>query len=468
MDHITLSRERIPVVDECDVFVAGGGCAGVGAGSAAAGSGARTMIAERMFSLGGTLTGGLMSKIAILSTNHGFGEELLRRLDKLQGSNFLASRSEVPVDPEAAKRMLDLMVAEEAGAEVLFGTAVAAVESDGRRIDAVVVNSINGLEAIRAKYFIDCTGDAQLGFRAGAACMTGDSADGYSSAPTLMFRVGNVDLERLISEMERRPELRESSERATYSYHRLTPAQNRENIARDRYAHFADFVPYIRRMARENPGMFSEWELSMMLQRGILFMNQPQGGHVLVNCTRIPCFRGDDKKELTAACISGRRQAEAAFRFMKAFLPGFESSFLMDTGSMLGVRESRRLVGDYVLTEQDVESYRKFPDVVVSNQGGVEIHGTRGKGTEIRELGTDDCYHVPYRCVIARDFDNLFMAGRCFSADHPALSAARNISYCMALGQATGNAAAQLVKRGKSDAREIDIGMLQATLRNVI
>jgi hypothetical protein len=468
MDYLTLSKERIPIVAEYDVFVAGGGCAGVGAGVAAARSGMRTLIAERMFCLGGTLTGGLMSKIAILNTNHGFGEELLVRLDRLQGSDFLASRSEVPVDPEAAKRMLDRMVVEEAGAEVLFGTAVAAVARAGRRIEAVVVNSINGLEAIRAKYYIDCTGDAQLGFRAGAACLVGDAADGYSSAPTLMFRVGNVDLERLITEMEQRPELRESSERNTYSYHRLSPAQNRENIARDRYAHFADFVPYLRQKARENPGMFSEWELSMMLQRGILFMNQPQGGHVLVNCTRTPYFRGDDKKELTEACLSGRRQAEATFRFMKAFLPGFEGSFLMDTGSMLGVRESRRLVGDYVLTEEDVETYRKFPDVVVSNQGGVEIHGTRGKGTEIRELRTDDCYHVPYRCVIARDFDNLFMAGRCFSADHPALSAARNISYCMALGQATGNAAAQLIKRGAADVREIDIPMLQETLRDVI
>ncbi|MFA6505626.1 MAG: FAD-dependent oxidoreductase, partial [Treponemataceae bacterium] len=97
-----------------------------------------------------------------------------------------------------------------------------------------------------------------------------------------------------------------------------------------------------------------------------------------------------------------------------------------------------------------------------------EIHGTHGKETEIRELSTRDCYHVPYRCVIAKDFDNLFIAGRCFSANHPALSAARNISYCMALGQSTGNAAAQLVKRGKTNVRDIDIAKLQDALRDVI
>lgn len=468
MDHLRFANERIPIVADVDVFVAGGGCAGTGAGVAAARSGMRTLIAERMFCLGGTLTAGLMSKIAILSTNHGFGEELIRRLDSYQKSDFLASRSEVPIDPEAAKLMLDKMVAEEAGAEVLFGTTITGAVVEGKSVKAVIVDSINGLEAIRAKYFIDCTGDGQLGFKAGASHMTGSEADGYSSSPTLMFRVGNVDLDRLIDEMERRPELRESSERNTYSYHKLSPAQNRDNIAHDRYAHFADFLPYIRKMIAEHPGMFSEQEFATMEQRGILFMNQPRKNHVLVNCTRIPFFKGTDKRELSAACMSGRRQAETVFRFMKAFLPGFEESFMMDTASMLGIRESRRITGDYILTEKDVESYRKFEDAVVSNQGGVEIHGTHGKDTEIRELGTGDCYHVPYRSVIAKDFDNLFMAGRCFSANHPALSAARNISYCMALGQATGNAAAQLIERGKSDVRQIDIAKLQSVLRDII
>jgi hypothetical protein len=403
----------------------------------------RTLIAERMFCLGGTLTGGLMSKIAILNTNHGFGEELLVRLDRLQGSDFLASRSEVPVDPEAAKRMLDRMVVEEAGAEVLFGTAVAAVARAGRRIEAVVVNSINGLEAIRAKYYIDCTGDAQLGFRAGAACLVGDAADGYSSAPTLMFRVGNVDLERLITEMEQRPELRESSERNTYSYHRLSPAQNRENIARDRYAHFADFVPLPPAEGPGEPGHVQRMGTLHDAAAGhTLHEPAPAAGTCWSNCTRIPYFRGDDKKELTEACLSGRRQAEATFRFMKAFLPGFEGSFLMDNRKHArcpGVPPARRRLRAHRGGRGNLP---EVPGRRGQQPGGVEIHGNRGKGTVIRELRTDDCYHVPYRAWIARDFDNLFMAGRCFCADHPALSAARNISYCMALGQATGNAAA--------------------------
>jgi hypothetical protein len=466
MDYITLSNKKIPIVKDVDLFVAGGGCAGVGAGMAAARSGARVLVAERMFYLGGMMTGGLMSKIAIGAVNHGLGEELIKRLDAYQHSNWLASRPEVPIDPELTKFMLDKMVIEEAGAEVLFGTTITDVISDGRSIKTVIIDSVNGLEAVQAKYFIDCTGDGQLAFKAGASYVVGND-QGYSSSPTLMFRIANVDIEKLISEMDARPELRESVKN-TYSNHKISPKQNRENIAHYKYAHFADFVPYIRQKAKENPGMFTQWELDMLLQRGLIFMNQPQSGHVLVNSTRIPYFKGNDNKELTGAVLSGRKQVEATFRFMKAFVPGFEKSFIMDTGSLLGIRESRRITGDYIFTDKDVVSYQKFDDAVVSNQGGIEIHATDGHETDIQELKKDDHYNVPYRSIIAKDFDNLYMAGRCFSANHPALSAARNISYCMALGQAAGTAGAQLVKAGKQNVRDIDIKALQGQLTSII
>jgi hypothetical protein len=466
MDYVTLADNKIPITREEDLFIAGGGCAGVGAGIAAGRNGVKPLIVERMFSLGGMMTGGLMSKIAIGTTNHGIGEELIKRLDNYQGTRFLDSRPEVPVDPELTKFILDKMVIEEAGAEVLFGTTITAVIKDDRNIKTVIIDSLNGLEAVNAKYFIDCTGDGQLGFKAGASYIVGNE-HGYSSSPTLMFRIANVDIDKLIEAMKARPELCESVKH-TYSSHILSPHQNRENIVRDRYAHFADFVPYIKQKIKENPGMFSQWELDMMLQRGIIFMNQPHKDHVLVNSTRIPYFKGNDNKELTAAFISGRKQTEATFRFMKAFIPGFERSFIMDTGSLLGIRESRRITGDYIFTEKDVESYRKFDDAVVSNQGGIEIHATDGKDTDIRELKKHDHYNVPYRSIIAKGLDNLFMAGRCFSANHPALSAARNISYCMALGQAAGTAGTQLVHQKKEKVREIDIRALQSQLQSII
>jgi hypothetical protein len=466
MEYVTWAGQKIPLADKVDLFVAGGGSAGAGAAIAGARSGIKTFVAERMFALGGTMTCALMSKIAISFTNHGIAEELLKRLDEYQKSDFLSSRHEVPIDPELAKWMLDKMAVDEAGAEVRFGTTITGVIADDRGIEYVIIDSINGLEAVAAKYFVDCTGDGQLGFKAGASYVTGND-DGYSSSPTLMFRIANVDIEKLISAMEARPDIY-ASEHDTYSNHKISPEQNRKNIANDKYAHFADFIPLIRQKAKENPGFFTGWELDMIFQRGLIFMNQPQGTHVLVNSTRIPYFKGTDNKELADAMVSGRKQVEAIFRFMKAFLPGFEKSFIMDTASMMGIRESRRITGDYIITDGDVNSLRKFDDAVVSNFGGVEIHATDGKGTDIKELGKGDYYHIPYRSIIAKDFDNLFMAGRCFSANHAALSAARNIAYCMALGQAAATAASQLVRLDKKNVRAIDIKVLQKELASII
>jgi len=467
MEYLTLTNRKIPVAYRPDVFIAGGGCAGAGALIAAARQGVKTLGIERMFCLGGTMTGGLMSKIAIDSKNHGIGEELIKRLDEYQGSHFLESRPEVPVDPELVKFILDKMAIEEAGADIRFGTTITDVITEGRTVKAVIIDSINGLEAVQAKYYVDCTGDGQLAFKAGASYTVGND-EGFSSSPTMMFRVGNVDIDRLITEMESNKDTLCVSANNRYKSHMMTPSQNRDAIAGGRYAHFADFIPYIKQKTAENPGMFTDREIELLLQRGLIFMNQPQGTHVLVNCTRTPYFKGNDSGELTGAVLSGRGQAHAAFRFMKAFLPGFEKSFIMDTGAMLGIRESRRVTGDYVFTEKDVEAGRKFDDGIVSNGGGIEIHSTTGGGTKIGEHFSDNYYNVPYRSIIAKDFDNIFMAGRCFSANHPALSAARNIPYCMALGQAAGTACAHLVRDGKDNVRNIDIKALRGELSSIL
>jgi hypothetical protein len=153
---------------------------------------------------------------------------------------------------------------------------------------------------------------------------------------------------------------------------------------------------------------------------------------------------------------------------MKNFLPGFENSIIMDTGDLLGIRESRRIEGDYIFTEKDVCGTTRFDDAVVSNSGGIEIHSASGFGLKGSHLGKGEFYHVPYRSIYSKDFNNLFMAGRCFSANHPGLSAARNIAYCMALGQAAGTAGSQLAKAGKNNVRDIDIKALQAKLASII
>ena len=344
MDKVLVKEHYVPVAADVDVFIAGGGCAGVGAAIAAGRAGLKVFLSERLFCLGGMMSAGLMSKIALAPQNHGIAEELIRRMDAMQGTDYMKSRPEVPIDPETAKTVLDELVIGECRVDVRFGSAVSGVIKKGRSIDAVIINSLNGEEAVRAKYYIDCTGDGQLAFLAGAECMSEDG-ESYSSSPTLMFRVGNCDIDRLYDFMSENRELMEA-EYVTYKRHIMTPEKWRNNINKEMYAHIADFVKYIRLKCAQRRDLFSVEDETILLRRGLLFMNQPYPGHVLVNSTTRPQFRGDSCKELSDAVVDGRHQARVMHRFMKTFIPGFEDSFLMDTAQIMGVRESRRIKGD--------------------------------------------------------------------------------------------------------------------------
>ncbi|MDR0730634.1 MAG: FAD-dependent oxidoreductase [Treponema sp.] len=461
-DYVLIQEQKIPVIADADIVVAGGGPAGIGAAIAASREGARVILIERMFCLGGTMTSGLVSKIAISHRNRGIASELLERMDRYQGTSFVQSRPEVPVDPELAKLLLDKMLIDEAGVDVRFGMTITQVLQEDRRIRAVLVSGVDGIKAVRAKYFVDCTGDGQVSFLAGAAYMLGDEEGGLGSAPSLLFRVARVDMDKFINACAEDEETYRS-DRTRYS-----PREAQELYHSDRYVFFANYMPLVRRRIEEAPQMFSEWERKVLTTRGLIFLNQPQSGVLLVNSTRILGFHGNDAAELSNAVVNGRRQIETIFRFMKSFLPGFENSIIMDTGSILGIRESRRVVGDYVFCETDVSGATRYGDAVVSNSGSIEIHSSTGSGLKGTPLGKDEYYHIPYRSIIVRDFDNLFVAGRCFSASHPALSAARSIACCIALGQAAGFAGIQLIKNQKTNVRDIDIPALQEKLSNIL
>jgi hypothetical protein len=301
-----------------------------------------------------------------------------------------------------------------------------------------------------------------MSFLAGAAFMTGNDEGGPGSAPSLLFRIAGVDTDKFIEAHEKNGEEYKSART------RHSPREMRELSHSDRYVFFADYMPFIKRRLEENPQIFNEWDQKVLGNRGLIFLNQPQRGVVLVNSTRILGFRGDDAVELSGAMVTGRRQIETMFRFMKTFFPGFENSFLVDTGSLLGIRESRRVAGDYVLRDSDICGATRFDDAVLSNDGGIEIHASGGFGLLGTSLGKDEYYHIPYRSITARDFDNLFIAGRCFSAGHPALSAARNIGCCIAMGQAAGSAGSQLALTGKTSVRGIDIRSLQEKLADIL
>jgi hypothetical protein len=186
----------------------------------------------------------------------------------------------------------------------------------------------------------------------------------------------------------------------------------------------------------------------------------PLRGVAIVNATNVSQLDPLSIKDLTAAEIQARKQMISVFHFLKNNIPGFEESFINESGSCIGIRESRRLIGEYVLTKEDVLNGQTFPDAVAMNGGRISIHGADGKQTWIP---LKNPYQVPYRCLQARDSDNLLVAGRCLSADHVAQGSMRNVSSSFATGQAAGTAAALSVIN-KVPPKQLDIKLLQKVL----
>jgi hypothetical protein len=399
---------------------------------ASARGGARTLLVERYGFLGGMGTAALVTSFCGLYANvhgeqrqvvRGIADELLARLAALDGLNVpqdFAGRITVQsYDVAAYKCAADDLVLG-AGVELLFhALAVGAVIEDGR-IGALLVESKSGRGAVRGRVFVDCSGDADLAAWAGAPYAKGNAA-GFLQLPTLMFRLGNVDGGR--AEAEGVPQLRE----------RLAAAQ-----AAGEYT-FPRLYPIVR--PQGHPG---EWRANM---------TQISRDGAAIDGTSV-----DD---LTYAEIEGRRQVRLYHRFLRAEVPGFEECYVQEIATQVGIRETRRIVGAYVLTREDVLGSREFPDAIGVNGWPLEHHLP---GTVRFEYIPGRGYHgLPYRCLVPQGVDNLLVAGRCLSATPDAQASARVSGPCFAMGQAAGTAAAMLVRGGGRPA-DLDVGALRTAL----
>jgi hypothetical protein len=331
-----------------------------------------------------------------------------------------------PFDPE----MVKLVAAEmclEAGVELRLHTFMVdtLVEDDG--VAGVVVASKSGLEAIRAKITVDCSADADIAARAGAPFQQGREGDGLTQPMTLFFRIANVDDEKVKAHVAAHPE-----------DHRL----------------FASIV----REAREK-GEFP------IPREGIGIYRTPQPGIWRVNTTRLHNLDGTNVQDLTKAEIEGRKQVMFLLRFFREKCPGLEHCTLLDTAATIGVRETRRIVGEYTLTAEDLASGGNFDDVIALCGYPIDIHSPTGSGGTMTpdQFQIANVYQIPYRCLVPANTDRLLVAGRCVSASHEALGAIRVMPPSFAMGQAAGTAAALAVAEGVQP-RNVPIGWLQETM----
>lgn len=440
--HIRIPAREVEVLGDYDVVVCGGGPAGITAAISAARSGNRTLIIEQFGCLGGTATVAMNQKVARFTAyGHspdiagGITGELFRRsiaeADAMKwlrrGAQDLPDRmvEELMVEFEGFKLLLDRMM-EEAGVEVFFYTQVADAVVEGDEVVAAVLTNKSGCFAVRAKRFIDCTGDADLAFRAGCPTIKGRPKDGRMQPMSMLYRVGGVDVER----------------------------------AQDYFYNQDPMMKGFCRKAQEQ-GLLGDWRSSC----GGLWWNENRPGEVVPNFSHMH-LDGTDFRDLTRACILGRKQVQEAFRAMKALVPGFENSFLIDTAQYLGVRETRRIQARYMMTVEDIRNATIFEDSIGLGSSHTDVHSPDGPGQcqdNLFRLPDGKYYSIPYRTLVPERLKNVAVAGRCHGASHGALGSTRFMTQCMIMGEAAGTAAVLSIEEKRSLA-EVSVEELQKRL----
>ncbi len=425
-----LAYDRLPVLGECDVLVVGGGSAGVPAAVAAARAGVRTVLFERNPFLGGRATASMVLVLDDFTDNRqitvrGLAREYVERMKALGGAVEIPERvwgdgaytAESPdyeywaswgfcylyapeprpltyavsIDPEAFKRVSEEILLD-SGVKFSLFTDVVDVIKSGPKLVEVVVRRRDGLARFKATYVIDASGDGDVLAASGAAHIQG------KYMVTLVHRYGGVDLNAWSAYQEEHPD--------------EAASLNRE----------------VRRIYG---GSWERWWLRTTLP-GVVWVNAP---HLLD-------YSAIDSDDLTSATVEARQRIWRAHAFLRANLPGWQNCYLIDTCAELGMRQSRLLQGQYVVTKTDVLKGRHFSDTI-------------GMGRN---------YHMPYRSMVPKEISNLLVAGRCFSCEPEAQKAAREIPPCMALGQAAGTAAALAREQGVV-VQEVDVAELQSRLR---
>lgn len=380
-----------------DVIVCGGGPGGIASAVGAARMGANVLLIERYGFLGGGATAMLVNPFMTFFAGkkqiiHGVFQEMIDGLKEMDA--YGTERTPWAFDTEAFKIVAEKLC-QEAGVNILFHSFLADAEVKDNYISNISVATKDGLKEFNANIFIDSTGDGDLAFFADALIEKGRISDNLTQPMTLNFRMAEVDIEKMPSRKE------------------LTSL-------------------YVK--AKEE-GIIE------CPREDILYFFSTQPNVVHFNQTRVIRHDATAPMSMSNAEIEGRRQVWEISRWLINNIPGYENSYLQQTACQIGVRESRRVIGDYVLTMEDLLTARRFDDVIACGSYNIDIHNPDGEGTVLKKLKPGEWYDIPYKTLIPRGIENLLIGGRCISATHEAHSAIRVIPIVFAIGQAAGVAA---------------------------
>lgn len=443
-----------------DVLVIGGGLSGVIAATAAARNGARTLLVERDGALGGTMTACLVGPMmtfhsATEQVIRGMPQELVDRLVKcgaspghiLDTSGYVATIT--PFDVEGLRLVAQRMVLESA-AGILLHASVTGVEMTDQRVTGVRIYTDGKERSLYAHTVVDATGDATIAALAGAPTAYGRPEDGLVQPVSLLFKVSGWDREAFTDYAIAHPDTLRLSQQGVAPYRT------------ERLVAVCGFNDLLQRA-------ITAGELGNLRREHVLFFNTHRPDEVTVNMSRVSGVNPLDPDSLSAAEVEAREQVDAIITFLRRHIPGFTNAQVVATGSRVGVRESRRIVGEVVLTANDIREGRRWPDAIARSAYPIDIHAPTGLSAADDPGLHDDfvsqgvTYEIPYRALVPRAVDGLIVAGRCISTTSEAHGATRVSPSCMAFGQAAGTAAALAVRQGCVP-REVDVSELRHIL----
>ncbi|MFH1378195.1 MAG: FAD-dependent oxidoreductase [Planctomycetota bacterium] len=434
-----MPERTIPHCDTYDVIVVGGGPSGCAAAAASAREGSSTLLIEATGALGGMGTLGLVPAWCPFSDKEkiiyrGLAERVFNETKAGMPHVRPDGMDWVPIDPERLKRVYDDLVTE-FGADILFNTALSAFEMQDGTVKTIIVTNKAGLSAYSAKVFVDCTGDADLCAWAGADFQKGDPATGDLQPATHCFVITNVD-----------------------PYHYATgPKFNRSGKN----------IPYQLVKDEKYPHIVDTHCCNSLIGPGAVGFNS---GHIYQ-------VDNTDPVSLSKAHIQGRKMAAQYRDALAEYMPGaFGAGFLAATGTLMGIRETRRIVGDYVLTKDDYVARRSFNDEICRNAYYIDIHLSKdeerlyneGKldfNTRALHYSPGESHGVPYRCLTPKGIKNALVAGRSISTDRTVQGSTRVMPVCLAMGEAAGLAASHAIRDAGSDVHAVNVDTLRNRLK---
>lgn len=432
--HLTLPSVSIPVAREVDVLVIGGGASGIAAAIAAAKGGAQTRLVEQRGFLGGMGTVSLVPAFCPFTDKRkpiirGLGLQLMERMKQACDPGYREEYQEmldwVPIDPEVLKRVYDDAILE-SGVMPLYHTFVydVVLSEDRRKVEGVVVVNKTGRSFIPCRYIIDCSGDGDIAALAGVPFQKGGEA-GELQPGSMCYLLANVDRPRFRRFLEESGDTGQLHKTVELAIKGGALPEGRKSISG--LAWISDYLV------------------------GVNF------GHVFG-------VDGTLAEDLTRGAIEGRRTAERQLQFFRRYVPGFEHAHMVASGEQLGIRETRRIEGDYILTVDDFLAARSFPDDIARNAYYIDIHLANSKSDmTFNHLPPGVSHGIPYRILLPVGIDNLWVAGRCVSSDRAVQGSLRVMPNCFSMGQAAGTAAALALRDG-AGSRDISVAELQQRL----